>query len=170
MGREDAYLKRTSPRFPIVIRGQELNRLRRTECLRGVQEVWKLFGNGSVGSQALTGIPRVAELRDSPELTEHALVWPFETGFTPDPTKARDSIVIVAEIWPGIVPIPTGRVRDEKQVKAMVGYVADLDQRGSLGALFDRPPGLDEEGLGQCVEEEGWILGVRCQDPKPRLF
>jgi hypothetical protein len=59
---------------------------------------------------------------------------------------------------------------DEEQAKAMVHHLADLDQRGLPGALFDRPHGLDEDGLGKCVEEEGWILGVRCQDPKPRLF
>src|SRR5258706_4839055 len=32
------------------------------------QPVWKLYGNGSVGSQALTGIPRVRSLRDDPDL------------------------------------------------------------------------------------------------------
>lgn len=49
--------------------------------VRGPQPVWKLCYPGSVGSQALVGIPYVARLRFDPELTSISRVWPFETGF-----------------------------------------------------------------------------------------
>jgi len=38
---------------------------------------WKLFGNGSVGSQALTGIPVVSRLRHDPGVAGASAVWPF---------------------------------------------------------------------------------------------
>ena len=49
----------------------------------GAQPCWKLAYTGSVGSQALTGIPVVRALRDDPEWADRARIWPFETGFLP---------------------------------------------------------------------------------------
>jgi precorrin-8X/cobalt-precorrin-8 methylmutase len=46
---------------------------------------FRLFGHGSVGSQTLTGIPRLHELRFAPEFSRRSVVWPFETGWA---TKA----------------------------------------------------------------------------------
>ena len=46
------------------------------------QPCWKLLGAGSVGGQALTGIPVVRALRDDPRWCRHAQIWPFETGLT----------------------------------------------------------------------------------------
>src|SRR4051812_15632108 len=60
--------------------------------------VWQLAGNGSVGSQALVGIPRVRSLRDDPDLAAVSAVWPFETGFA-----VPDAEVVHAEIWPGVI-------------------------------------------------------------------
>jgi hypothetical protein len=40
------------------------------------QPVWKLWGAGSVGSQALTGIPVVHRLRHEPQLEAISRVWP----------------------------------------------------------------------------------------------
>ena len=49
----------------------------------GAQSVWKLFGRGAVGSQALLGIPRIVNLRADPRFGAVSQVWPFETGFQP---------------------------------------------------------------------------------------
>ena len=39
---------------------------------------WQLFGNGSVGSQTLTGIPVVCRLRNDRGVAAASAVWPFE--------------------------------------------------------------------------------------------
>lgn len=44
---------------------------------------FRLFGMGSVGSQVLTGIPRLEALRFDSLLGPQSVVWPFETGWAP---------------------------------------------------------------------------------------
>jgi hypothetical protein len=62
----------------------------------GAQPCWKLLGIGSVGGQALTGIPVVRALRDDPRWRDQARIWPFETGLrAPD-----DARIVFAEVWP----------------------------------------------------------------------
>jgi precorrin-8X/cobalt-precorrin-8 methylmutase len=122
---------------------QELRRVER--ALRGVQSVWKLGGVGSVGSQALLGIPRVASLRDDPALAPVSAVWPFE------PTA--DAQIVHVEIWPGLVEPTAHAIRDAGQVEALVDHWARLDQGGRLGPLFEAPPSASSE--------EGWIFGVQ---------
>jgi hypothetical protein len=80
------------------------------------QSTWKLFGKGSVGSQALTGIPVVSRLRHAPGLTGSSAVWPFEVNVPELP--ARRGAVIHAEIWPSLIDVPavTGQARDQTQV------------------------------------------------------
>lgn len=125
----------------------------------GTQPAWKLSGNGSVGSQALVGIPRLHELRFDPELCAVSKIWPFETGFK---LPSRGEVAIVhAEIWPSLVdfdhePHP---IKDARQVMALAKHLAKLDAEGELAALFEMPDGLtDTESV---LREEGWILGVR---------
>jgi precorrin-8X/cobalt-precorrin-8 methylmutase len=129
---------------------------------QNVQEVWKLWTTGSVGSQTLLGIPRVRSLRRHPGLEPLSRVWPFETGFTQEPLGDSAPGVLHAEIWPGVVPVPAlnGRVKDDIQVEALARHLAGRDQDGSLAALFDTPAGLDPTSLEECVDEEGWILGA----------
>jgi len=145
-----------SPGFPYVVgSGAALPRLRWTDR-GGVQPVWKLYGNGSVGSQTLLGIPVVAYLRTT--FGSAGRVWPFETGFT-----AAASPIVYAEIWPSLaraahdVEVP---VKDQRQVRAMTMWLSDMDDAGRLADLFGRPPDLPPEGVAAAVEEEGWILGV----------
>jgi hypothetical protein len=69
------------------------------------QSTWKLFGAGSVGSQALMGIPVVYRLRNDPSLANISRVWPFEVN-VPKLPKGRQA-VIHAEIWPSLDSIPT---------------------------------------------------------------
>jgi hypothetical protein len=45
----------------------------------GPHSVWQLYTQGSVGSQALLGIPRVRALRFAQDLESVSRVWPFDT-------------------------------------------------------------------------------------------
>jgi precorrin-8X/cobalt-precorrin-8 methylmutase len=162
-GDQRQALEPTSPGFPFTLCGGEtLERLRFCDRrLRGTQECWKLLGVGSVGSQALTGIPRVRALRCDPTLSSASAVWPFETGFT----TAFGARIVHAEIWPGVVNEQVARrtesIRDEAQVLALCEWARDLDDRGALGPLFERPRDVDEAQLRTILDEEGWVLGCR---------
>lgn len=155
--------------FPFATALGQLRRLRLTEkAIGGVQETWKLAGAGSVGSQALVGIPRVRALRDDSSLAEVSTVWPFETGFTASPAPDRGPFVLHAEIWPGIIKpadlaaekATTNVIHDQAQVRLMCRWAFIRDQQGSLGPWFDSTK-LSEGELRAAVNEEGWILG--CQ-------
>jgi len=160
-------LPRKSPRFPFSAAGFELKEYRHAEKSlrdrgRRVQEAWKLYTAGSVGSQALTGLPKLSALRDDSVLKQHSCVWPFETGFTRDPTLGRRAIVVHAEIWPGVTDFRPGpdEVKDAVQVRGLVEYFLSLDSEGRLGDLFERPTNLSDVAAEECVSEEGWILGA----------
>lgn len=160
---ERPSLKATSPVYPYPVEeGRTLSRLRLTDAKqRGVQPVWKLYGNGSVGSQVLVGVPVVTSLRDDALLSPFSRVWPFETGFTAVPTPTEGPFVLHAEIWPGITTVdPNIAIRDQAQVRAIAALFARLDDEGKLGALFDRPGGLSDDDETKVVTEEGWILGT----------
>jgi precorrin-8X/cobalt-precorrin-8 methylmutase len=123
------------------------------------QSAWKLLGAGSVGSQALTGIPVVSRLRADPDLRAVSRVWPFEVAV---PSLAPGAAGIVhAEIWPSQPPTPDlpGRVRDEAQVMALAGRFRDQDRDGTLADLFAAARASDAS------HEEGWILGVTPPTP-----
>ncbi|HMN98826.1 MAG TPA: hypothetical protein PKD59_05385 [Miltoncostaeaceae bacterium] len=141
--------------FPVA----GIGRLRATEAaMSGVQETWKLLGNGSVGSQALVGIPRVRSLRDAPAGAGGGRVGPLEPGSPRGPVRAAGPAVLHAEIWPGIIPVPaTAPIRDRAQVRLMCDRMAAEDVAGTLGAWF--APALDPQAAADAVAEEGWILG-----------
>ena len=151
----------TKGTFPHCGRIEEFRRIERVLHSRRQypKSVWQLAYSGSVGSQALVGIPRLAALRDDPELAPVSVVWPFETGFgvaAPDDAP----LVVHAEIWPAAFAVDRGAhpVADAAQVLAVVRRFAALDEAGELGDLFERPRRLhDEDGASL---EEGWILGV----------
>jgi precorrin-8X/cobalt-precorrin-8 methylmutase len=116
------------------------------------QQTWKLAGAGSVGSQALTGIPVLARLRWDPELRSVSTVWSFEV-LVPD-LPAGEPAIVHAEIWPSLAPTPVapGQVRDQTQVLRLAEEFRMRDQSGSLSELLAAP--------GPEAAEEGWILGV----------
>ena len=125
------------------------------------QPVWKLSGAGSVGGQALTGIPVLDSLRHD-QLVESCRVWPFETGLRPlagDDTGRR---VVLAEIYPSLVtPVSAHEtVKDALQVQAIAGHLARLDEEGALAAMFAGSPELGDDERRHVEQEEGWILGV----------
>jgi hypothetical protein len=164
--RETSTLKPNSPGFPYAARSDLLlERLRLTDkAVRGIQEAWKLYGTGSVGSQALLGIPRVLSLRNDPLLQDVGRIWPFETGFTRVPVPASGPAILYAEVWPGILRgklDPEVEIRDQAQVRALVHWAAELDLQGELSHYFDTPSGLSPKQAAQCVEEEAWILGTQ---------
>jgi hypothetical protein len=168
--RANRHLHTHAPGYPFsTARGVRLNRFRLCEQrLRGVQEAWGLFGKGRVGSQALTGIPRVNYLWSHPRIAQISRVWPFETGFTAKPTPLGGPFILHAEIWPGIVKqrvieIIRGNpliIGDQAQVRAMCQWAKLLDQENAFGLLFDTPTRLDDAQARSCVDEEGWILGA----------
>jgi molybdopterin-guanine dinucleotide biosynthesis protein B len=117
------------------------------------QSTWKLFGNGSVGSQALTGIPVVSRLRHAPGLGAASAVWPFEVGVPELP--AGGGAVIHAAIWPSLIDVPvvTGQVKDQTQVVCLARELRDRDRADALAGLFTA-------ASTGARSEEGWILGV----------
>jgi len=134
---------------------------RLAECrARGPQPAWKLAGAGSVGGQALTGIPRLQQLRRDPRLSGRLSLWPFETGLRP-PLPAPGEIV-VAEVYPSLVePDPTlGPVKDARQVATIARRFAALDADGRLAPLFAGDPGLSDAERAAVEGEEAWILGL----------
>ncbi len=133
----------------------------------GPKSLWQLYGVGSVGSQALMGIPRLAALRDDPGLAHLSQVWPFETGVAEGGLPSRGApFVLHAEIYPSFVsPSPFEEIKDAGQVRALAEYFAHLDDEGELATLFDLSA-LPLESRLDVVSEEGWILGVR---PRPEV-
>jgi len=127
-------------------------------CLPRTQPVWKLAGIGSAGSQALTGIPRVWQIRCDPELALATHIWPFETGLRYDSRPA----LVLAEVYPSQVPpapLP-GRPKDAAQVVTMARHLAALDDAELLEDLFAGGPALSDSKRRMIEREEGWILGA----------
>lgn len=123
--------------------------------------VWKLFTAGSVGSQALLGIPKVATLRFDPDLAAVSRVWPFETGLRRIPTRAaRKWSILHAEIYPslGLVKAAEGEVKDAAQVRAIAEGLAQRDESEELQSWFEGPASLSSEERDRIQSEEGWIL------------
>jgi molybdopterin-guanine dinucleotide biosynthesis protein B len=103
--------------------------------------VWQLLGAGSVGSQALLGIPAIHRLA---ALTG-AAVWPFE--------PPRD--LTLAEVYPSLlapaVAASNDPIPDRAQVRLLARALFSLSRHDRLAPLFDTPP---------IALEEGWILGA----------
>lgn len=155
-GRERPHLRRRGrrPHGPGDLSERRLCEAR----IRTTQPVWKLAYTGSVGSQALTGIPRVWTLRTDGRLAFRTQIWPFETGLSDCP----EAQVILAEIYPSLVPpeaLP-GMPKDAGQVSAMAKALARWDATGRLAALFAADPALSADERRAVETEEAWILGV----------
>lgn len=103
--------------------------------------VWQLLGAGSVGSQALLGIPVVHRIA----ATTGAAVWPFEV-----PQE-----MTLAEVYPSLLASAVTSARDPIPDRAQVRLLARafwrLSEQGRIRPLFDTPA---------VAREEGWILGA----------
>jgi hypothetical protein len=127
----------------------------------GAKAVWQIFGNGTVGSQAIVGIPRVRQLKA--ELGDKAKVWPFETGWrTLTPEDVAPLSAVIAEVYPPLSEVKpeAGEVADRAQVRALCEHFARLDEAGKLAAAFGPKTAASLETAALVEGEEGWILGV----------
>lgn len=107
---------------------------------KGAFTCWQLFGAGSVGSQAMTGLPVLARLRNM-----GARVWPFEP---------LDSDVALVEVWPSLTvgAAPEGMIKDQWQVAEVARQLSALSQADMA------------EMLGVETTSEGWIFGLGYED------
>ena len=122
------------------------------------KSVWQLLGAGSVGSQAMLGIPNVSFLR---ERIARSAIWPFETGFrTFTPELLENTDCVFAEIYPSTVPIAPkpGEILDEIQVKMLSERLESLDSAGELADAFGPPNSISDGEIHRITAEEGWIL------------
>jgi precorrin-8X/cobalt-precorrin-8 methylmutase len=129
------------------------------------QPCWKLLGAGSVGGQALTGIPVVRALRDDPRWVDHVRIWPFETGLD----VPEQAAVVIAEVYPSLwaVSPADGEPKDAAQVRSVARFFASSDRAGKLAALFAGDPSLTLEQRLRVETEEAWTLGVTAARQRP---
>ena len=132
--------------------GQNLPRTLRyaEEIVPRAQEVWKLFYTGSVGSQALTGIARLQELRRG---RTDVQVWPFET-------LGEGNSHVLVEIYPSLIgQCPNHNVIDEGQVETAAVALRALDRERQLVRYLAAPGDMP----ARVRLEEGTIFGMHDQ-------
>ncbi len=113
----------------------------------GAQPVWKLYTTGSVGSQALLGIPRLQALRT--RFGDDLAVRPFER---------REAPITLVELFPSLIASTVAELAEPDEIKdrAQVRILA-----GALRALTpQRLDAMTREGDAM----EGWILGLGHED------
>ena len=129
----------------------------------GAFSCWQMGGAGAVGSQAMTGMAALARLRR--RFGDAVAVWPF------DPWDAAP--IVLVEIWPSLLGDPVARrmssdatlprdrkgqrIKDAAQVAVLAEVMDRLAAEGRLEALGAVVP-------AEACREEGWILGVGCED------
>jgi hypothetical protein len=149
--------KKTRPHGP-----GDLPEFRHAELLaKGASPIWKLAYIGSVGSQALLGIPVVRRLKQA--RGERARIWPFETGFKALTEAELAGVdVVLAEVYPSLVKPQgaAGEIKDLTQVRTLAEHFARLDEAGKLGQAFGPPKGTPADAVLDAEREEGWIVGV----------
>jgi hypothetical protein len=128
---------------------------------KGASSMWKLYYNGSVGGQAILGIPVVRRLKLA--RGEAFKVWPFETGFRAlDEAQLAGVEVVATEVYPSLIKTTpaAGEVKDQAQVRATAEHFARADEAGKLGALFGPSKSAPADLVIDAETEEGWILGA----------
>lgn len=158
-----ACVPQKKPAQPFVCASGTIASLRITDRRAKSDTPFRLFGTGSVGSQVVTGIPRLESIRFDSQFTRCSAVWPFETGWAPATGLWLDSDlrVLHAEIYPSVrAPLPDP-IKDRGQVRAMWHWARDLDAKNLLIKEFEIPPGITSGSQEDAVirREEGWILG-----------
>jgi len=128
---------------------------------KGAASIWKLYYNGSVGGQAILGIPLVRRLKQA--RGDALKVWPFETGFKGLTEGDLAGVeAVAAEVYPSLLKPQgaPGEVKDLTQVRTTAEHFARLDEANKLGALFAPPKGTAADVVLDAEREEGWILGA----------
>jgi hypothetical protein len=128
---------------------------------KGAASIWKTYYNGSVGGQAIMGIPVARRLKDA--RADAAKVWPFETGFKALTEADLAGVdLVMAEVYPSLIKgaaLP-GEVKDQTQVRLTAEHFARLDEANKLGDVFAPPKGAAADAVLDAEREEGWILGA----------
>lgn len=127
------------------------------EAIKGPSSIWKLYYQGSVGGQALTGLPVIKRLREKRSVR----LWPFETGWKPLAlADLTETDAVFAEIYPSMFATKpaAGEIKDQAQVRGACERFNALDEKGQLAPLFG--PAKDDARRETVEREEGWILGV----------
>jgi hypothetical protein len=128
---------------------------------KGSSPVWKLYYQGSVGGQAILGVPVVRRLKLA--RGEAMKIWPFETGWkTLTEVDLKDVDVVAAEVYPSLLKVTpaAGEVKDLAQVRAVAEHFARLDEAGRLGAEFGHAKDTAADIVADAEREEGWVLGA----------
>ena len=158
-----ACVPQKRPAQPFACAAAQIASLRITDKRAKSDTPFRLFGTGSVGSQVLTGIPRLESIRFDPHFARCSAVWPFETGWAPATGSWLDPAVRVlhAEIYPSVRKPLTDTIKDRGQVRAMWHWARDLDAKDLLIREFAIPPGVTSGSPDDTLirTEEGWILG-----------
>jgi len=140
----------------------DLPEVRHAELVaKGASPVWKLYYQGSVGGQAILGIPVVRRLKLA--RGDAFQVWPFETGWRAlDEQRLAGVEAVAAEVYPSLAKAQPqgGEPKDLAQVRTLAEHYARLDEAGRLGALFAPPKDTAPDVVIDAEREEGWILGV----------
>jgi hypothetical protein len=138
----------------------DLPEMRHTDVAAKTASIWKLYYAGSIGGQAILGIPVAKRLKAA---REGVKVWPFETGWKAlDRADVEDAQVLIAEVSPALFPAQPqpGEPKDQAQVRVAAEHFARLDEAGKLGDLFAAPKGASEQLVADVERQEGWILGA----------
>ena len=128
---------------------------------KGAASIWKLYYNGSVGGQAIMGIPAARRIKLA--RGDGVKAWPFETGFKALTEADLAGVdVVLAEVYPSLIKAPAlpGEVKDLTQVRTTAEHFARLDEANKLGALFAPPKTTPADAVLEAEREEGWILGA----------
>lgn len=143
-GQADADL----PARGTVRNGHGMPERRQVEMLVArTQPCWKLYTTGSVGSQALLGLPRLQSLRD--RFGSQVAVAPFEAPVTP---------IVLVELFPSLLAREVkaaqdaGEIPDRVQVRVLAETLARIEP-SDMDRLLRR---------GDPVE--GWIFGAGDED------
>jgi precorrin-8X/cobalt-precorrin-8 methylmutase len=155
------WIPQNQPAQPFVALGGTIRPFRLADRAAQSDFPFRLFGNGSVGSQMIVGIPCLQRLRMEPSLVAVSAVWPFETGWATQGNWLAAHIRIVhAEIYPSVLAALPDTVRDRGQVRAMWEWAKALDSQGILQQRFACPTNVTPGSQDDLTirTDEGWIL------------
>jgi len=148
--------------YPVVNKHVVLKERRLVEeRVPKMQPGWKLAYAGSVGSQALLGLPRLYQLCTDAAKKKQAkhVVWPFETGF--DQKIPKGACALHAEIYPSMISLKgKDKITDRAQMKAYVRWLQEEQKHGRLNGWLAGPDDLSKKQRKRVLRHEGWVLGV----------
>ena len=109
---------------------------RRTEAGLKTKPLWQLYGAGTVGGEAILGIPRARALLNS--LGDEAKVWPFQTGWTAlKEADVADLKALIVEVNPALVEVRAGSARHARQPR---GAAECLERQARQQSRWQDPP------------------------------